>query len=51
MADERHVLPLDIAVKDEKTGAVGTHGQFSGTGAARVVDAAGKYVLPDENSR
>lgn len=46
VADERHVLPLDIAVKDEKIVAVGTHGQFSGTGADKVIDAAGKFVLP-----
>ena len=46
VADERSVLPLDIAVKDEKIVAVGTHGQFSEVGAATVVDATGKYVVP-----
>jgi len=46
VADERAVLPLDIAVKDEKIVAVGTHGQFSDVGAVAVIDAAGKHVLP-----
>ncbi|RTL69723.1 MAG: hypothetical protein EKK42_06330 [Pseudonocardiaceae bacterium] len=46
VADDRTVQPLDIAVKDEKIVAVGTHGQFTDTGAATVVDAAGKYVVP-----
>lgn len=46
VADERYVLPLDIAVKDEKIVAVGTHGQFSDTGADMVIDAAGKFVVP-----
>jgi dihydropyrimidinase len=46
VADDRTVQPLDIAVKDEKIVAVGVHGQFAETGAATVVDAAGRHVVP-----
>ncbi len=46
VADDRTVQPLDIAVKDEKIVAVGVHGQFAETGAATVIDAAGRHVVP-----
>ena len=46
VVDERSVLPLDVAVQDEKIVAVGVRGQFSGLEAATVIDATGKYVVP-----
>jgi len=46
VADEHGVYPLDVAVKDEKVVALSVHGQLESDGAAKVIDAAGKYVLP-----
>jgi dihydropyrimidinase len=46
VADEHGVYALDLAVKDEKVVALSVHGQFDDVGAATVIDAAGKYVLP-----
>ncbi|MEI6372181.1 MAG: amidohydrolase family protein [Actinomycetes bacterium] len=46
VADEHGVYPLDVAVKDEKIVALSVHGQLESDGATKVIDAAGKYVLP-----
>ncbi|MBC9732799.1 amidohydrolase family protein [Nocardioides marmotae] len=46
VANEHDVLPFDVAVKDEKIAALGVRGQFDGVGAEKVIDAAGKYVVP-----
>ncbi|MCW2542205.1 MAG: Dihydropyrimidinase [Frankiales bacterium] len=46
VANEYVVLPLDLAVKDEKIVALGVAGQFADAEASRVIDAAGKYVVP-----
>ncbi|TXK19097.1 amidohydrolase family protein [Homoserinibacter sp. GY 40078] len=46
VASEHDVLPLDVAVLDEKIVALGMHGQFDAVGAKKVIDAGGKYVVP-----
>jgi dihydropyrimidinase len=46
MANEYGVYPLDIAIKDEKIVAVGVRSQFSDDNAVKVIDAAGRYVIP-----
>ena len=46
VADEHGVYNLDVAVKDEKVVALAVHGQLDSDGATKVIDAAGKYVLP-----
>ena len=46
VASAHDVLPLDVAVKDEKIVALGVRGQFDQVGATRVLDATGKYVVP-----
>lgn len=46
VGDEHGVQELDVAIKDEKVVALTTHGQLGDDSASRVIDAAGKYVLP-----
>jgi dihydropyrimidinase len=46
VANEYGVYALDVAVKDEKVVALTVHGQLDETSADKVIDAAGKYVLP-----
>ncbi len=46
VANEYHVLPLDVAVKDEKVVALALHGALDEIHATHVIDAQGKYVLP-----
>jgi dihydropyrimidinase len=46
VANEYGVYALDVAVKDEKVVALTVHGQLDDSSADRVIDAAGKYVLP-----
>ena len=46
VANEHGVYPLDVAVKDEKVVALTVHGQLDDSSASKVIDAAGKYVLP-----
>ena len=46
VANEYNVLPLDVAVKDEKVVALAIHGALDEIDAKHVIDAQGKYVLP-----
>ena len=46
VANEFGVYALDVAVKDEKVVALTVHGQLDDASAHKVIDAAGKYVLP-----
>ena len=46
VATEYNVLPLDVAVKDEKVVALAIHGALDEIDATHVIDAQGKYVLP-----
>ncbi len=46
VANEYHVLPLDVAVQEEKVVALASHGALDAIGAQHVIDAQGKYVLP-----
>ena len=46
VANEYAVLPLDVAVKDEKIVVLGVRGQFADADATKVIDATGKYVVP-----
>lgn len=46
VGNEYGVQELDVAIKDEKVVALTTHGQLSDDSASKVIDAAGKYVLP-----
>lgn len=46
VANEYGVYALDVAVKDEKVVALTVHGQLDDASADKVIDAAGKYVLP-----
>ena len=46
VANEYTVLPLDVAVQNEKVVALASHGALDEIGAKHVIDAQGKYVLP-----
>src|SRR2546427_4457699 len=46
VANEYTVLPLDVAMQDEKVVALASHGALDAIGAQHVIDAQGKYVLP-----
>lgn len=46
VANEYTVLPLDVAINDEKVVALGIRGQFDESTATKVIDATGKYVIP-----
>jgi dihydropyrimidinase len=46
VATEYNVLPLDVAVQDEKIVALSLHGTLDEVNATHVIDAQGKYVLP-----